>query len=440
MEETPNATDPTEEGQQPSAEAEPLAAEEPSPTDDVRPPVAESAPSVAYVPPTPASPPPAPKHGFSGLMVVVAAVAGGVIGAVLLAAVFVGLYGVPGSSSAGTESDTTTTATSIGETTINVEDTDATSAEAVATKVTPSVVSVSILQTGMDRFTGRMVTETVGNGSGVIIRSDGYILTNNHVIEDADEIVVTVGVDEATATVVGADASSDLAVLKIDMTGLTAVDVGSSADLVVGEPVVAIGTPFGLEQSVTTGIVSGLGRSSLVDDGTSGLSVYTSLIQTDAAINPGNSGGALCNEQGELVGINTLIQSTSGSSAGIGFAIPVDFAIEIANELIDTGAVVHPYMGVATVTVDASIAARYGLAVDSGAYVQSVTAGSPAETAGIQTGDIIIKIDGADVTSIEDVFIAVRQHKVNETVPVELVRNGETITLELTLASDANAQ
>lgn len=395
----------------------------------------ENLPAVAYVPPPASTPTPPPsRHGFPGAVVFFSAVAGGIIGAVLLAAVFVGLYGLPGGADEGT-----VTTTASGDVTINVDDTDVTFAEAVATKVTPSVVNVAIAQTGIDRFTGRQVTQTVGNGSGIIIQSDGYILTNYHVIESADEIIVTVGVEDVTATVVGTDPSSDLAVLKVDMTGLPAVDIGSSAELAVGEPVVAIGSPFGLERTVTSGIVSALGRSSLAG-GTEGLSVYTSLIQTDAAINPGNSGGALCNEKGQLVGINTLIQSTSGSSAGIGFAIPIDFAIEIADELIANGTVAHPFMGVGTVTIDSSIASRFGLTVDTGALVQSITADSPAEAAGLERGDIIVRIDDSEIASVEDVFIAVRAHKVGETIPVRIVRDGESMTLQVTLGSDASAQ
>jgi len=408
-----------------------VAPHNPIPSPDERPPV-------AYMPAAPAPQPPAQQHRrFSGIAVFVSAVAGGVIGAVLLAAIFVGVFGLPERGDT-TPSGGSTAATS-GDVTISVDGTDISFAEAVAAKMTPSVVNVSIAQTGIDRLTGRRVTQTVGNGSGVIIRSDGYILTNNHVVEEADEILVTVGLEDVTATVVGTDPSSDLAVLKIDRTGLPAADIGKSSELAVGEPVVAIGSPFGLERSVTSGIVSALGRSSLAE-GVEGLSVYTSLIQTDAAINPGNSGGALCNEFGELVGVNTLIQSTSGSSAGIGFAIPIDFAIEVANELIANGRVAHPYMGVGTVTVDASIAARFGLSVDSGAYVQSVAEGSPAEAAGMQRGDIITRIDDTDVIGVEDVFIGVRTHKVGETVPVQIMRDGETMTLDITLGSDASAR
>src|SRR5690606_13718095 len=149
---------------------------------------------------------------------------------------------------------------------------------------------------------------------------------------------------------------------------------------------------------------------------------YTSLIQTDAAINPGNSGGALTDSRGRLIGINTLIQTTSGSSAGIGFAIPIDFAMQIAEELIATGRASHPFMGVGTATIDPSYAERYGLPVASGALVQSVTTGSPADTAGMERGDVIVSIGDATIKSVEDVFAAVRSHKVGETVDVEIVR------------------
>jgi putative serine protease PepD len=308
-------------------------------------------------------------------------------------------------------------------------------AEAVAAKTTPSVVFVQIEQLRFDPYTGRTVARAVGNGSGVIIRPDGYILTNNHVVAGADRLVVTIGAEDVTATVVGADPSTDLAVVKVDRVGLPAAEIGSSSNLRVGQPVVAIGAPWGLEKTVTAGIISALGRSSVAESA-SGLTAYTSLIQTDAAINPGNSGGALCDAQGRVIGINTLIQSTSGAFAGIGFAIPIDFAMGVADEIIATGRATHPFLGVATATIDRSTAERFGLPVSAGAYVQSVVRGSPAEAAGIQPGDIIVRIGDATIESVEDVFAAVRSHKVGQRVEVEVVRGTKRVTLEATLASD----
>jgi len=250
---------------------------------------------------------------------------------------------------------------------------------------------------------------------------------------------VTVGVEDLPARVIGTDPSSDLAVIKVEQTGLPVVEFGSSAHLKVGEPVVAIGSPFGLEKTVTTGIVSALGRSSVAQS-TSGITAYTSLIQTDASINPGNSGGALADAEGRLIGINTLIQSTSGASAGIGFAIPVDFARSVAEEIIGTGRATHPFMGVGTVTIDANVAAQYSLAADAGVLVQSIAEGSPAESGGISVGDIIVRIADKKILSVEDVFTAIRSQKVGDTVDVLVVRADGEKTLRVTLGSDAARQ
>jgi putative serine protease PepD len=390
--------------------------------------------------PTPGSLAPAAQESarrrFGWLGVLIAAVLGGCIGAAVIGAAGLALYLPTRVSSTGAAVEETQSASPV---TIAVGDTEATFAEAVAKKVTPSVVNVAVEQQVRDFWTGSVSTEVAGNGSGVIIRADGYILTNYHVIEGASGLIVTIGTEDLPATVVGTDPSSDLAVIRVSQTGLPAMEIGSSADLVVGSPVVAIGSPFGLEKTVTTGIISALGRSSMAS-GSSGLTTYTSLIQTDAAINPGNSGGALTDAAGLLIGINTLIQTTSGSSAGIGFAIPVDFAMQIAEELIATGRASHPFMGVGTATIDPNYANQYGLPVTSGALVQSVTTGSPAEAAGMKRGDVIVAIGDAAIKSVEDVFAAVRSHKVGETIDVEVVRGEERLTLEVTLGSDASAR
>ena len=207
----------------------------------------------------------------------------------------------------------------------------------------------------------------------------------------------------------------------------------------------AVGSPFGLEKTVTSGIVSALQRSEQVQQGANDLTTYTNLIQTDAAINPGNSGGALVDEQGKLVGINTLIQSPSGGvgaaqSAGIGFAIPVDFATSIADQLIASGKASHPYMGVSTQTIDESLAAQYGLPVQSGALVAFVQPDGPAENAGIERGDIITKIGDTDITGVADIFAGVREYKIGDTVTVEAFRNDQARTFSVTLGSDAAAQ
>jgi putative serine protease PepD len=377
------------------------------------------------------TPPPPRRQGFGCILSLASALFGAIVGAGLIALLLLALFGLPKSGSTGT--------TSSGNITINTQD-EITFAEAVAKKATPSVVLVGVEQTGTDPHTGNTVTQIVGNGSGVIIRQDGYILTNDHVVADAQGLLVQIDGDQVPAEVVGTDPSSDLAVIKIDRTGLTAIEMGSSKNLQVGQPVVAIGSPFGLDQTVTSGIISALGRSSLAENAGAQVTAYTSLIQTDAAINPGNSGGALCDAQGKLIGINTLIQ-TGGTdqSAGVGFAIPVDYAKQIADELISTGTATHPFLGVSTLTVTPAVAQQFNLSVNTGALVDSVQPGSPADKAGIQSGDVIVKIGSKDITGVEDVFAAVRSQKVGDTVKVEVVRGGNRQTLEATLVSDANA-
>lgn len=398
----------------------------------------ETATAVITPPPAPPAAPSAtgeqpkpPRKRGCGLFF--AAALGVLVGAAIVAGVFVYVLGYP-INPASTETPPEETIIETRAPSPIVSD-DAGFAERVAAELTPAVVNIAIEQTGIDRFTGQRVTQVVGNGSGVIIRQDGYIITNNHVIEGADAIIVTVGVEDYPATVVGTDPSTDLAVIKVEKTGLPVAEIGSSANLAVGEPVVAIGSPFGLEKSVTTGIVSALGRSTVAQS-SSGITAYTSLIQTDAAINPGNSGGALADANGRLIGINTLIQSNSGQSAGIGFAIPIDFARSVAEEIISTGRASHPFMGVGTATIGANEASRFNLPVDSGVLVESVTVDSPAERGGIRPGDIIVRLGDTEITSVEDLFKAIRAKKVGDTVDVAVVRGEERVTLKVTLASD----
>ena len=388
---------------------------------------------------------PALQRRWSGASVVVAAVLGAVTGGLVVAALVMWSLGLisgvrpliqlkPTVLQTRSDSSAKTPAVSITPTT-TVE-----TSEAVAEKVTPAVVNISVQQLYYDPFSGQRGYQTVGNGSGVIVRSSGYILTNNHVIDGADRILVTLGVDDVQATIVGTDPSTDLAVLKIDKTGLPAIEVGSSKDLRVGQFVVAVGSPFGLEKTVTAGIISALQRSGQTSQTGRDITTYTNLIQTDAAINPGNSGGALVDASGVLIGINTLIQSTSGSSAGIGFAIPVDLAMDIADQLIKTGSATHPYMGVSTETIDENVAAQFDLPVKSGVLVRFVQPGSPAEKAGVKSGDIIVQVDGRNIRSVEDVFGATRARKVGDKVDVIIVRGDAERTLPVTLGADRSRQ
>lgn len=387
---------------------------------------------------------PAQERRWSSAAVITSAALGAVVGGLLIAAVLIWALGLlpgtrPLNALRGSEE---TTSNGTQRITITPGGSMAEVSEAVAQKVLPSVVNVTLQQNAFNPLTGERGLQELGNGSGVIIREDGYILTNNHVVEGADTVLVTVGVEDKEAKVVGTDPSSDLAVLKIEGDGYPAVDLGDSKDLRVGQYVMAVGSPFGFERTATVGIISALNRSQLIA-GRNDITTYTNLIQTDAAINPGNSGGALVDSEGKLVGINTLIQSPSGSvgapqSAGIGFAIPGDFALDIASQLIETGKATHPYMGVSTETVTREIASEFGLPVDSGALVRFVQPASPAEAAGIERGDIIVSIGGRSVESVEDVFAAIREHKVGQEVEVEVVRGDARRTLALVLGSDAD--
>ena len=367
------------------------------------------------------------------LPVFLSACAGLLVGAILVVALVMSGVLDLGSSSSDTESSTSSSSSSSSTTTIEIDPEDTTLAEVVAAKALPSVVSITV--TCSD--------STEGIGSGVILDTDGNILTNYHVIEDAEEIVVTLDSgDTYEAEVLGSDDSSDLAVVTLVDAGdaeLTPIEIGDSDDINVGEWVMAIGSPFGNEQSVTTGIVSALYRSTALTS-TSGTSIYVNMIQTDAAINPGNSGGALVNSEGQLIGINSLIESYSESSAGVGFAIPVNYAMKIADQILAGETPVHPYVGVTLTSVDALSALQNGSTVTEGAEVVAVTDGSPADEAGIEVGDIITMVDDTEITSADSLIIAVRTYDVGDTVTFTLVRDSTEMTVEVTLGSDEALQ
>ncbi|TLM78042.1 MAG: PDZ domain-containing protein [Actinobacteria bacterium] len=383
---------------------------------------------------------PAKVRRWSGCAVVVAAMIGALVGGALVAGVALWAFRslaaeADGGSGPGAGADA---AESVPVSAPLRTDGSEDAAVAVADKVTPSVVSVGVQKMVVNGMTGRRGYQQAGNGSGIIIRDNGYVLTNNHVIEGADRIFVAIGVDEVEAKVVGADPLTDLAVIKVERIGLPAADLGSSAGLKVGEFVMAVGSPFGLEKTVTTGIISALQRTG--DAG--GAARYTNLIQTDAAINPGNSGGALVDAAGRVIGINTLIESPTGSygaaqSAGIGFAIPIDFARDVAEQLIATGRAQHPYMGVQTQSVTPESAASLGLAAERGALVMLVVAGSPAEDAGLARGDVIVKVGDRDVATSEDVFGEVREGGIGKPLDVVVMRKDERRTITVTLGSDS---
>jgi serine protease Do len=264
-------------------------------------------------------------------------------------------------------------------------------------------------------------------GSGFVINPDGYIVTNNHVVDGATEIRVKLADGrELGGHVVGRDPRTDLALLRVEASGLTAIPVGDSSALRVGEPVMAIGNPFGLEQTVTTGIVSATGR--VIGDGP-----YDDFIQTDASINPGNSGGPLINARGQAVGINTAILSQSGGSVGIGFAIPMNLAKPIVTQLAASGQVTRGWLGVGIQSLTAELAKGFHLASPDGALVTSVTAGSPAAEAGLQPGDVIVKFDGRPVARSGDLPRVVAETPVGRSVPLEILRDGKPVTVHATV-------
>lgn len=267
------------------------------------------------------------------------------------------------------------------------------------------------------------------SGSGFIISDDGYVVTNHHVIEDAETITITLNDQrEFTAEVVGSDAGSDLALLKIDAARLPVVELGESARLKVGEWVLAIGSPFGLQYSVAAGIVSYMGRS-LPTDGRN----YVSYIQTDVAINPGHSGGPLLNLDGEVIGINSQIFTNSGGSIGLSFAIPVDVAKNVIGQLRDHGSVQRGWLGVGYEDVSQSLAEAFNLETPHGALINRVIEGSPAQLAGLQTGDIVVAIDGQEVRTGADLPYFVGLLLPGTEVNLELIRAGATMQLPVTL-------
>ncbi|MBC8414513.1 MAG: DegQ family serine endoprotease [Nitrospira sp.] len=263
-----------------------------------------------------------------------------------------------------------------------------------------------------------------GTGSGVIVDKDGYILTNNHVVQDADEILVKLSdKSEYKGKVIGADPKTDLAVIKIDNGSLPAVKIGDSDSLKVGETVIAIGNPYGLSQTVTSGIVSAKGRANV------GVADYEDFIQTDAPINPGNSGGALVNVKGELIGINTAIFSTSGGYQGIGFAIPSNMARAVMKSLIKEGKVIRGWLGVSIQTVSEEMAVHFKLKDQHGALVAEVVEDSPAEKAGILRGDVIIQYDGKTVNDADHLKNMVAMTMPETKVNALISRDGAELTL-----------
>jgi putative serine protease PepD len=409
---------------------------EPDPTtyDDTRP--------VYPTGPPPVGPPagllPAPQQPRRGRK----AFAASVVAASLLVGGASGVGGAAAWSALHDDPGTDTAADPAAHTTSPVVDTPADPAqdgtvEQVAQEVLPSVVKITVAG-----------PQESGSGSGIILSSDGQILTNNHVVEIAgDSGSITVSFNDGTkakATVLGTDPLTDTAVIQAeDVDGLTPATIGKSSDLQVGEGVVAIGSPFGLESTVTSGIVSALNRPVDVGSDGQGNSTVYPAVQTDAAINPGNSGGPLVDMHGNVVGINSSIQTTSSSlssesgSIGLGFAIPIDEVMPIVQQMIDGETPTHARLGISVSDVAASDGS--GAEVTDGAQVQDVSNGSTAESAGIVAGDVITKVGDTQISGADSLVATIRSYRPGDKVTVTYEHDGATRTTDLTLDSDGDS-
>ncbi|MCM0619962.1 S1C family serine protease [Nocardioides bruguierae] len=337
------------------------------------------------------------------------------------------------------EDGSTSTASAATSQVVTSNDTDASTIEQVASKVLPSVVMIEVVG-----------AQESGSGSGIVLSSDGTILTNNHVVEVAgDSGSITVDFNDgshATATIVGTDPLTDTAVIQAQgVSDLTPADIGVSSDLKVGEGVVAVGSPYGLDATVTSGIVSALERPVDVGSDDQGNATVYPAIQTDAAINPGNSGGPLVDLEGNVVGINASIQTASSSSAygtteeggsiGLGFAIPIDEVWPVIQQMIDGETPTHARLGISVSDVQSGTTATDGTVTD-GAQVQAVTDGSAAGSAGLQVGDIITQVDDTMITSSDSLVATIRGYRPGDEVTVTYLRDGTESTATLSLDSD----
>ncbi|MEE8345183.1 MAG: DegQ family serine endoprotease [Woeseiaceae bacterium] len=311
-------------------------------------------------------------------------------------------------------------------------------------RVAPAVVNIRVSQTittrspfGDDtfrRFFGIPEEREVASaGSGVIVDAEnGYILTNHHVVENADKIQISL-INEVSldAVVIGSDAATDIAVIKVDPQNLVELPIGISDDVEVGDFVIAIGNPFGLGHTVTSGIISALGRTGISSNG------YEDFIQTDASINPGNSGGALVNMNGELIGINSVIISRTGNNVGIGFAVPSDIARSIMRQILDFGEVRRGLLGVTITTIDEESAKALGAEVNSGALVSNIEPGSAAEEAGLQVDDIITRVDDKKIDNSRELANAIGLKGSGEEIGIEFVRDGTSHSVTATLGQQS---
>ena len=368
------------------------------------------------------------KVARSAVALVLAAVmgfAGGYVGSQMNGSKVVIQQVAPSGSSSSSGSDSSITSASASGSSLTTEQ--------VADLVSPSVVVITTEQVVYSQWSwyGQSQVES-GAGSGVIISSDGYILTCAHVVSGASNITVSIGDKDYPATLVGEDTTSDIAVVKIDATGLTPATVGDSDNLKVGESVMAVGNPLGeLGGTVTSGIVSALNRSVSIQ-GSSSVNTM-SLIQMDASVSPGNSGGGLFNMNGELVGIVNA-KSSDSDAEGLGFAIPVNDAVKVAQELLENGYVTgRPYLGISYYAVtNAQTAAQLGVNA-YGVYIVEVVKGGPADKAGLQAGDRIVSVDGSEVATQSDLGTLMQDHKAGDTIEITVARGGQMQTVTVTL-------
>ncbi|MFT4049092.1 MAG: trypsin-like peptidase domain-containing protein [Solirubrobacterales bacterium] len=391
----------------------------------------------------PATPTPT-KGGGAGLSLISAVIGGAIVAAVLAALIATGVIG---------KSETVVQGTGVAATTANASGSPMT-VNSIFKSASPGVVSIQAqVSTGGDDMFGNQ-QEGTATGTGFVVSKDGYIVTNDHVVDGHQGDVKVTFNDDKTVTgkVIGQDPSSDVAIVKVDEDAhdLKPLELGDSAKVAVGDPVVAIGNPFGLNQTVTTGIISALQRTITAPNSFS----IDNVLQTDAAINPGNSGGPLLNDRGEVIGINSQI-ATSGSGSngnvGIGFAVPINRVKAIIPQLEKNGKVDYAYLGVTTGTLTSDVAKKVNLGTDSGAVVACVVSGGPASKAGLTAGggdtvqingaqfnldaDIITKIGGKDVTTSSEVQQEVLKHKAGDKIEIEVVRDGKEKSIDVTLGS-----
>jgi S1-C subfamily serine protease len=370
--------------------------------------------------------PTTPRGGLGTMPIVALAVVAGVVSGAVSAVAITNLTRDPGSATG-----------EVGETpgTTNVSDVRIDESSAVidaVNKVTPAVVTIQ--SSG-----GGLLGAASGTGSGFIYDADGWIVTNRHVVADASELLVVLNDGrQFPGEVYGIDTLTDLAIVKIDATGLPVAPIGSSADLEPGQLAIAIGNPLGYENTVTTGVVSGLGRQIRASDAAQTSSEQlNNLIQTDAAINPGNSGGPLVNSAGQVIGVNTAVNA---DAQGVGFSIPIDVAKPIMQQALDGQELTRPWIGVYYVPIDPALAAEQDLPVEYGALIgtadgsgQAVFAGSPAEAAGLQAGDIIVAINGVQLDADADLSTLILPHSVGDTITLRVLRDNSAREVEVTL-------